>query len=371
MPEFTQLPSFEKLTFIEDLTIGGDVHDVFLLGAAQQHQAKNGPYWRLEFRDKTGSIGGKVWSPHSLNYPELRAGSLVCVTAKVGSYKDIPELNIESLYILTSQDAAALNLGDFMQASAHNPEDMFAQLQALCNKEMQHKPWKKFTTLLLNDAAIAAALKQAPAAKAMHHAYVGGLLEHTLSVCSLSMRLADHYPQLDRQVLLAGALCHDIGKIWELTQGLSVDYTQEGRLLGHIILAIEKLQPFLAKSGLEAGLVEHLQHLILSHHGTLEFGSPKVPATAEAIILHYADNIDAKLQQVHNALVGVEPNGWSAYNSPLERFLFNAEATPAAAKVAAGKEKAATKTEKNVAKNAEASVHSLPLISQCSLLLKE
>lgn len=319
-----------KQLMICDMDLGSEVADVFVLSAAQQGQARNGPYWRLEFRDASGSIGGKIWSPQSQAYPDLSPGMPVQVKARVTSYRDRLELAVDSMRILSDDEFASLDLSLFMPSSPFQPDAMLEELLALCRKELTHKPWRRFITSLLSDADTAARLRMAPAAKAMHHAYAGGLLEHTLSVARLCMRIADHYLRLDRQVLLAGAICHDLGKIWELTSGLTVDYTQAGRLIGHISLALEKLAPFLKKSGLEPDLVEHLQHLILSHHGTHEFGSPRLPATAEALILHYADNIDAKLQQVDAALAGVEEKGWSAYNPPLERFLFRAAPTPRA-----------------------------------------
>ncbi len=371
MPE-TPAPLFQKQTFIHDLRVGVDVSDVFLLTQAQQHQAKNGPYWRLEFRDKTGSIGGKIWSPQSQHYPDLAVGMFLFVVGRVSSYRDQPEISPETLRVLTSAEAESLDLTDFMIASAFKPETMLAELRALCKKNMPHKPWQKFVSLLLNDEEVAGALRLAPAAKGMHHAYAGGLLEHTLSVCSLCMRIADHYPHLDRQALLAGAVCHDLGKLWELSSGLTIDYTTEGRLIGHISLAVERITPYCKKAGLEPELVEHLKHLILSHHGTLEFGSPKLPATAEALVLHYADNIDAKLQQIGSALAHLEPeeSGWSAYAPSLERFLYRAAPTPTPY-VAPAAETAPKKNGQPKAAPVEAAPQSLPLISQCSLLSKE
>ena len=360
---------YTKTRFVQELAIGTEVAELFLIGTAQQLQAKNGPYWRLEFRDATGSIGGKIWSPQSAAYPSLAAGQIVLLQGRVGSYRDVPELTIDSLDILTDEQVAELDLFLFMRASRQKPQDMLEELQDVCRKNMPHKPWRKFAQLVLTHEEIALALLTAPAAKAMHHAYAGGLLEHTLSVCKLSLRLAEHYPQLDKQVLLAGALCHDLGKLWELSGGLAIDYTQEGRLIGHISQGLERLTPLMRKAGLEPELIEHLQHLILSHHGTLEFGSPRLPATAEAIMLHYADNIDAKMQQVETALADLpqDESGWSGYVPSLERALFRAMPSPQPVPKAPAKASAQASAEKKQ----ETSPHTLPLVSQCSLLLKE
>lgn len=371
-PEQQSPPSRLKSIMISDLSLGLEVADFFILTVAQQGQARNGPYWRLEFRDASGSIGGKIWSPQSQAYPELSTGVPMWVKGRVTSYRDKLELAIDAMRTLDEAESAALDLALFIPASPFSPTAMLEELLALCRREMTHKPWRKFITSLLTDADIVSRLRQAPAAKAMHHAYAGGLLEHTLSVARLCLRLADQYPHLDRQVLLAGAVCHDLGKMWELTPGLTVDYTQAGRLVGHIVLALERLAPFIKKSGLEADLAEHLHHLVLSHHGTHEFGSPCLPATAEALILHHADNIDAKMQQVSAALNGLEENAWSAYNVPLERFLFRAARTPAA-EAGTARSEARTSRAETVLPHVEADPRqqSLPLFSLCSLPLKE
>ena len=365
MPE-SSLKTLQKSKFVSDFTVGMEVAEIFLLSQASQQNAKNGPYWRLEFRDRTGSIGAKIWSPQSQNYPNLEAGLFVRVEGRTTSYRDQLEITPENLYVLDAKEANSLDLIDFMVASAFHPESMLQELQDLCKKNMPHKPWQKFITLLLKDEELVQALRLAPAAKGMHHAYAGGLLEHTLSVCKLCMHIADNYPHLDRQVLLAGAVCHDLGKIWELSGGLLIDYTTEGRLIGHISLAMERLLPYFKKSGLEPELVEHLKHLILSHHGTLEFGSPKLPSTAEAFVLHYADNIDAKLQQVATALDGLsaESTGWSAYAPSLERFLYKALPTPTPYLPSLE-----SVSSRKPAKGDDAP-EPLPLIQQCSLLSK-
>ncbi len=321
----------DKTQFIADLQNGRDVAGVFLIASAQQGQARNGPFWKLELRDMSGGLEAKIWSPQSQAYPSLSAGDLAEVTGRVTMYRERLEIAVDRLRVLEADERASLDLSLFMAASERPGSELLAELRELCRANFLHGPWKKLALSFLQDADVAERLLLAPAAKGMHHAYAGGLLEHTLSVCRLCLRLADHYPELDRQALLAGALFHDMGKLWELSQGLSVDYTSEGRLLGHIQIVVDKLAPFLRKSGLEEPLALHLKHLILSHHGLLEFGSPRLPATAEALLLHYADNIDAKMNQVANALSGLAEGeeGWSSYNPGLERHLYRSPATPA------------------------------------------
>lgn len=282
---------------IRDLKVNDDVRSVFLIGAASLQQSRNGPYWRLELRDATGSLEAKIWSPLSAEFSNLAPGQLVEVGGRVGLFREQPQVTVENLRPLTDAERDALNLADFMPASPRPPAHMLAEAEALCRAEFTHKPWRTFALAVLGDEAIRARLLTAPAAKSVHHAYVGGLLEHMLSVAGLCLRMADHYPELDRQTLLAAALFHDIGKLEEMNGGLTTEYTDAGRLLGHIIQGLAMLEPFLAASGLEPDLALHFRHLIASHHGEPEFGAPKQPATAEAFALHHADNVDAKIAQ--------------------------------------------------------------------------
>jgi 3'-5' exoribonuclease len=182
---------------------------------------------------------------------------------------------------------------------------------------------------------------------------------------------SNYVPGLDRQTLLAGALCHDLGKIWELGGGLVAEYTSPGRLLGHIALGLEKLEPLMRASGLEEELGLHLKHLILSHHGSREFGSPVLPATAEALALHYADNIDAKFNQVREALEGTAPGeeAWSHYGPGLERFLFQALPSPGA--LDAGRAGSAEREGGGEPEGNKAGIRKGTQEDQCLLLLKE
>jgi 3'-5' exoribonuclease len=190
----------------------------------------------------------------------------------------------------------------------------------------------------------------APGAKSIHHAYAGGLLEHTLAIMRICRAMAGLYPQVDKEILLVGALCHDLGKAFELSHGISREYTDAGRLLGHIQIGLEVLETFLRKvKDLPEDLAMHLKHLVISHHGELEFGSPCRPQTVEAFILHYADNMDSKINTVQSALTasdGAEATGWSDYHRTLGRYLFQPARTPARADSPERQpRKAATRTE--------------------------
>lgn len=324
----------KKSQYIQSLSPGQTVDDLFLLAGANQAQSKNGPYWNLSFQDATGSIDGKIWSPKSLEYPTLNPGSMVRVRGFVESYRDKSQLKVDHMDVLDAS-APGIDLSDFLPASKTPPEDLMEALEDLVTEHMRHKPWKTFCRKVLTHEDIRARLLTAPGAKTVHHAYVGGLLEHTLGVARACMALCDVYPNLDRQTLLAGAIFHDLGKAWELSGGLANDYTDEGRLFGHIQIGMEKLEPFLARSPrLEAGLKLHLKHLITSHHGEHEFGSPVRPKTPEAFILHFADNMDAKLNIIDQAYADMDKTGadWSPYMRFLERNVFRPEPTPDNAK---------------------------------------
>lgn len=306
------------------------VNDFFILSTANMGQSRNGPYWNVSFQDCTGSINGKIWSPKSAEYPMLNAGSFVQVQGVVESYRDTLQLKVEHLIVLPDSQQN-INLADFLPASKELPEVMLEIIEDLITEHMKHKPWKKFCRKVLRNDDIRARLLKAPGAKTVHHAYIGGLLEHSLSVARICMAMCDHYPALDRQTLLAGAIFHDLGKAWELSGGLINEYTDEGRLLGHIQLGQEKLQPFLQKAkDLDPELKLHLTHLITSHHGEHEFGSPVRPKTPEAFVLHHADNLDAKMNMIEAAYEEMEQTGaaWSPYLRFMERNIFKPTTTP-------------------------------------------
>ena len=315
---------------IAEVAAGQDVRGLFLLGAASQQQARNGPFWRLEIRDATGSLEARIWSPLSQMYSSLGSGQLVELEGRADLFREQIQVSVSRLRLLTEEESAALNVADFLLASKRPVAEMLADIELLCKKELWHKPWRKFTRLFLEDEDIRARLLHAPAAVSVHHAWAGGLLEHMLGVARLCLSFADLYPGLDRQILLVGALTHDLGKLWELSGGLANDYTDEGRLLGHISIGLLKVEPLLRKAGVEEDLALHLRHLILSHHGLPEYGAPREPHTAEAFALHHADNVDAKLVQCRTLFEDSEPEGtlWSPYQNSLRRAVYRAAPTP-------------------------------------------
>ena len=280
---------------VQDISVGDSLCSVFLISAANKSESKNGPFWRIELRDATGTLEAKIWSPLSQRVSDLKAGDFVEVKGKTSLFREQMQFTVEA--IRPVEDPEQLDISDFLPTSAVEPAEILASIEELVQTELTYTPWKNFVKSVLNDPRIRTKLLLAPAAKSVHHAYAGGLLEHMHSVAGICLKFADHYPELDRQTLFVAGLFHDIGKLEELSGGLLNDYTNEGRLLGHIVQGIVLLKPYFEKSKVDPVLALHLEHLILSHHGEPDFGAPKTPMTPEAFALHYADNIDAKLAQ--------------------------------------------------------------------------
>ncbi|MCI7373294.1 3'-5' exoribonuclease YhaM family protein [Desulfovibrio sp. SGI.082] len=324
----------QKGIFVKDMAAPNEAEGVFVITLAAQGSSRNGPYWRLVLADASGSVEAKIWSPLSASFPALHTGSFFYAHGRVSTFRDQLQFTVEEGRLLSPEEGAALDLADFMPASPYPLDAMMDELMALIREEFRYKPWRKLVDGVFKNEELREAFRTCPAAKGVHHAYAGGLLEHTLSVFKLCRRLADQYPELDRQTLLAGALFHDFGKIREFSGGIANDYTDEGRLLGHLEICVEMLAPYLEKSGLEPELQRHLKHLVLSHHGTLEFGAVRVPQTAEALVLHYADNIDAKMAQCRGLFAQLgEGESWTPYQATLGRAMHRCAQTPVEEKV--------------------------------------
>jgi 3'-5' exoribonuclease len=323
-----------KKTYVRDLAEGNSISEVFALSKAQRKEAKNGPYWQLTLTDRTGNIEARIWFPQSQQFEALQPEQFVAVNGQVASFKDQLQMNISDMSVIDPHEAG-LDLTDFVPSSAIPPEQLLQEMEELLHTELTFKPWKALCKSVLHDEHIRASILSAPGAKSIHHAYAGGLLEHTLAIMRICKALSELYPQVDKEILLVATLFHDLGKAFELSHGISREYTDAGRLLGHIQIGLEILEPFVRKTkDLPDALAMHLKHLIVAHHGELAFGSPCLPQTVEAFILHYADNLDAKINTVHGALTapdGEEVCGWSEYHRTLGRYLYQPMRTPASA----------------------------------------
>jgi len=321
----------QKKYYIQDIIPGKQFEEMFIVTQSRLEQARNGPYWQLTLQDKTGSIPARIWSPLSQGFEKIKPGQVVYIRANAQSFRDQLQLNIEALEFLSDQET---DMALFLPVSKVPPEELYRKLMDLLRNKVAFPPWTRLYKNILGHEEIRTALISAPGGKSIHHAYIGGLLEHTLSVCKICDSVSGLYPALDKDVLLVAAALHDIGKSREITSGISRDYSDEGKLLGHIFLGLEMIQPFLNRArNLSPEVIMHLKHIILSHHGELEFGSPKRPKTHEAFVLHYADNLDAKLNTLDQALVKPPDDQesedyWSGFQRSMGRYLYKPVKTP-------------------------------------------
>jgi 3'-5' exoribonuclease len=299
----------------------------FAAGSRQARKKKDGTrYFAVTLCDRTGAIEARVWDADGAG--DFEPGDVVKVRGQVCRYNEKLQVNIDKIRRAAPNE---YQLGDFVPETDRNIDQMWAELRGWV-AGFTDPDLKALLEAFLDDPAIAAALRQAPAAKGLHHAWIGGLLEHVLSLMGMCELAAGHYPGVNRDLLLAGAVLHDIGKLRELSWGTSFDYTLEGQLLGHISIGLGMIQRKIDEipdfPPAKRILVEHL---VLSHHGKYEFGSPKLPMIPEAILFHYLDDLDAKMQTVKAEFARSEANGrlpsdLTEWVRSLERPLLNTEA---------------------------------------------
>jgi 3'-5' exoribonuclease len=309
--------------YVRDLQVNDKVADFYLVRSKSLRPRKTGePFLSLALGDVTGTIPAIMWDGFAAVEPRLGEGDFVKVQGVVGLYQDQPQMVLQRLRLA---QPAEVDLADFVPRTS---QDVGALLAALREAAAAvHNPHlRALLAAFLDDAAFAGRFVAAPGAKGIHHAYLGGLIEHTLSVVQVCRRMAEHYAQVDRDLLVASAILHDIGKVEELTWEGSFDYSDPGRLLGHITLGALLVEERLrALPGFPAGLRLRLLHAILSHHGELALGSPKEPMTLEALILHHVEDLDAKVEIVQRALAeqrDPKRQRWTTYHKTLERFLY-------------------------------------------------
>ena len=280
------LASFEEGKFFDS---------IFLVLTRQQRTTQtNKPYLNLILCDKTGQLEGRIWDPSDPRIArEFDRGDVVKVRASVSRYNDRLQMKVEQL---RKAFPAEIDKSDLMPATIYDVEALWAQLLAFVDS-FTEPHLKLLLTTLLNDPKIASAYREAPAAKQLHHAWLGGLLEHVVSLLTLADRVAPHYPLVHRDLLLTGVVLHDIGKVRELSWEIGFEYTLDGVLLGHISMGASLAERTVdTLPGFPPKLKTLVLHLILSHHGKLEFGSPKLPMTPEALVLSFVDDLDAKMQ---------------------------------------------------------------------------
>jgi 3'-5' exoribonuclease len=307
-----------KTSYVTDLLSEQTITTFFLVHEKEVRNTREGrAYLRMELGDRSGTIEARMWDQFEVIARDINRDDFVKVQARVEVYKNRPQLAIVQVRVAKPEE---IDLSDYLPHTKGDVDKMWAEL--LAHAESITNPWlKRLVAQILADPTLTRCYKRAPAAKVMHHAYIGGLLEHVLSLCGSAKAIAAHYAELDLDLLLTAAILHDVGKLDELCYERAIGYTTPGQLLGHIVMELETVSRAIDKiEGFPPPLKTVVQHLLISHHGEYEFGSPKLPMIREALVFHYLDDLDSKIAAVRVALA--TPSGddeWSVYSGALGR----------------------------------------------------
>lgn len=318
--------------YVNLLQDGETIEEVYLLADRQLRANRNGDTYLLsQLRDRTGQISGLLWNVSDSTIGHLRPGDYVRARGKVQSFQGNLQIILNRL---EAAEVSGISQEEFIPQSNADTTRQYARLRELL-MTVRNPDLKALLTVFLDDESIAEELQQAPAGIRMHHAYHGGLLEHVLTLAEGAARLAPLYPKVDFDLVLAGVYLHDLGKVRELTYDTSFVYSDEGQLIGHLVIGVEMLNEKIQLLEQQTGrpfpkeLTMRLKHLVLSHHGNYEYGSPKLPMTPEAIALHHLDNLDAKINE-YLSLIESDPNStssWTPYHTAMQRKIFKGGST--------------------------------------------
>lgn len=309
-----------KQVYVKDIRERDGVDCAFLVRSKTMAMAKNGkPYMTLKLMDRSGEVEGRVWDRVDELNRQFAKDDFVHVQAKASVYMGKMQLVVQGL---TRLDEDAIDLADFLPVAEKSVEAMVEELK---NKvaAMQDLHLRALMEGFMGDETFMRGYCRAPAAKSMHHVFLGGLLEHSLAVASLAEDVGRRYPGINRDLLVTGALLHDIGKVAELCYERGFDYTDEGKLLGHIVIGVEMVEEKLRKlPDFPIRLATLLKHMLLSHHGQYEYGSPKRPKILEAVILNFLDDLDSKINGVRSHIDKEVENGeaWTSYHRLYDRY---------------------------------------------------
>jgi 3'-5' exoribonuclease len=313
-----------KPAYVADLAPDQNITSFFLVFEKEVRSTREGKaYLRLELGDRTGTVEARMWDRFEDSSAAISRDDFVKVQGRVDVFRNRPQLILEKL---RKAEASEVEPADFYATTKANVDELWARLREHVAGTRDANV-RLLLEAVLDDPEIGPRYRRAPAAKTMHHAYLGGLLEHVVSLCDLSVAVADHYPEVNRDFLMAGVVLHDVGKVYELSYDRSLGYTTEGQLVGHIVMAVEIIGK---KAGAIPGFPEELatllKHMVLSHHGHYEFGSPKLPMFREAVLLHYLDDLDSKMGAMTAMLASDrgEP-GWTERGAALERRLLRVD----------------------------------------------
>lgn len=305
------------MRYLDTLREGENINEVYLVKNKKSDITKTGkPYEKLVLADKTGSCDAMIWDPNSPGIDDFDVLDYVYVNAAVNVYQGATQLNIKRVRKCVEDE---YNPADYVPVSDRNIDDMWKELMAYANGIKNPYLKKLLHMFFAEDEAFIKRFKESSAAKAVHHGFVGGLLEHTLSVTNMCNYYSTAYPMLNKDLLITVAMLHDIGKVKELSKFPLNDYTDEGQLLGHIVMGAHMVMDKMeAIDGFPEKLASEVTHCILAHHGEYEYGSPKKPAIMEAVALHFADNTDAKMETMKELFNNTQETGWLGFNRLLD-----------------------------------------------------
>ncbi len=311
--------------FIKDIKPGLPLNEIYMVTQpVLRNTTKGDLYIAMFLSDRTGKVNSRMWQATESIYNQIPSEGFVHIRGKSELYQNALQIVINDLVVV---DAAKVNLADYMPRTDKDVKLMFQELGQML-AAIRDPALGALVAEFLADTELMRQFCTAPAAMQMHHSYLGGLLEHTHSMMKVATAILPNYPKIQADLVLAAIFLHDIAKTSELSYSMGFSYTDTGQLLGHLVLGVQLINEkaaIVARKGapVDKAVLDNLLHIILSHHGCYEFGSPKLPATAEAFMVSYVDDLDAKMNQV-TTLIDTDPGdgNWTAYQRPLETKLY-------------------------------------------------
>ncbi|MBI2360975.1 MAG: HD domain-containing protein [Deltaproteobacteria bacterium] len=309
-----------KPLFVADIRDNQPVDSVFLVAAKNHGVTKSGNgYLTLRLLDRSGEIEARVWERAEQVGRAFDKNDFVRVRGQATQYQGKVQIRVQEIARIDEREVAT---EDFLPRSQADPEEMAEELKTIL-RGMKDPHLRALAEAFFSDQTFMELFKRAPAGKTIHHSYLGGLLEHTLSLLKLILKVVENYRGIDVDLLLTGGFLHDSGKIYEFSYDRAVAYTDRGQLLGHLIMEIEMVDEKIKSiADFPEELAMLLKHMIVSHHGALEFGSPKLPQTVEAVMLHYLDDLDGKIQSIQSLLRKEPASRWTSFHRAYERPFF-------------------------------------------------
>jgi 3'-5' exoribonuclease len=312
-----------KLLFVADIRENQPIDSVFMCAAKNHGVTKTGSgYLTLKLLDRSGEIEARVWDRAEDLAKAFNKSDYVRVRGQATLYQGKIQIRVHDVARVNETEVTA---EDFLPKTPYDPEVMAAELTAIL-RGIKSPHLLALAEAFFADQEFMDLFKRAPAGKSIHHSYLGGLLEHTLSLTKLILRVVENYRDIDVDLLLIGGFLHDMGKIYEFSFDRAVEYTDKGQLLGHLVMEVEKVSEKIKSiPDFPEGLAVLVKHMLVSHHGAYEFGSPKLPQTVEALILHYLDDLDGKIQSVQNLMAKEPGSRWTSFHRAYGRSFFRGD----------------------------------------------